>query len=186
MPSIIWRYTHCLNLNGLGCNVFFIIRPKAPDGPQGGWKFPFSFTIQKWGFVCYESSRGRHNMHTPLWFNVWLGVDNFSVQMQKYVLCVFLSLRQAGDPRHNFNQDWRGYQWMHASRWIIHIAAYSLGCLLDSTCAKRPLLKTHHEQSPDKNKSIAKMETVKSPEGVHATWPDVSFSNINTFETCEC
>ena len=125
-------------LNGLDqeCNVFFmviiIIRPKAPDGSQGGWKFPFSFTSQKWGILCYKSSRGRHNIHIEsthlndsthvLMCWEW-GLTTFLCKC-KNVLCVFPSLRQAGDPQNRFYQDWRRHRWMPASRWVIHVALF--------------------------------------------------------------
>ena len=68
LSIINWRMPIYSTLNAIGpeSNVFFIIiisiRPKALGGPQGGWKFPFSFTIHKWGFPCYIS-RGRYNTH---------------------------------------------------------------------------------------------------------------------------
>ena len=64
--------------------------------------------------------------------------------MKGFVLCVFPSFWKAADPRHHFNQDWRGYWWRHARcRLVIHIASMQANDLptenvLDSTYAKKP------------------------------------------------
>ena len=128
-----WHTLHRVWTGGLELAVCRPQRGQAPGArwaagpPRGadwaGW-ISSSHSPSKWEASSATTPTHTHRKHVPLWFNVSLaGIDNYSVLMKECLVCVSFFMWKATDPRHHFNQGWRGYWWRHACcRLVIHIA----------------------------------------------------------------
>ena len=85
----------------------------------------FSFNIQQREASSITTPAHTPRKHTTLWFNVLLvRIDNYCVQMKECLECDSFFMWKTADPRHHFNQGWRGHWWRHARcRLVIHIAS---------------------------------------------------------------